>query len=1090
MFSPPLLASDDHPDIGLVFVDRELYVQHVNAVLAELGDPHYGVVPGGALADVLPWWAPTFVPMVRRVLDTEAPVLNVPIPPIAMPEGQAQRFWSASFYPAHTRSGYLAGVDIVIGPENPSLSMATSLPWPAIARILDIMPVGLVLFNSGDLQVRWANTTCQTFLEAPAPQGMLVGCHLEDCIPQADASEIVTIFRQVASTGQPYTKLEYRHEGVSGSVTFWRWSLLPVTWHDSTLNLLLVTTEITESVQLRYNAEAFAAILSQERTQLAAILEHLPVALVIVEAPSGRIIQQNAEAKRLLHHVLLPTDDANGCAQYAVTHLDGRSYTPDEFVLTRALRGEVVQAERQYYRRSDGTLIQLEVSAAPVRDAEGRVVLGIGTFQDHSARRQTRPQLQPQAYLLEQAYEPMLAWELPGPIIAWNRGAEELYGFTHAEAIGQVSHDLLRTIHPTEVPTFEAALLEAGQWQGDLQHMTRDGRTLVIESRMTVVAGVDGRPCVLEVNRDITERRRDEERLRYAQEVTASFVAAQTLAEVGRVIVDELVHALGATIVGLRLIDAGKLILKDLTRSNAVSADTIQRYAFIPLAAHHPAAEVARTGVARFHRDVADIVQNYPHLAEAARAVPAQANAHLPLKRGAEVFGVLSLHFASYHSWDAGERAFVLALANRAAVAYERARLFEAEREARKRSERLLAVTTRLATALTPNDVVRAVLEEGLPALGSTTGTVMQLDGDMLVLMGTVGYPQEQSQRWQRMPLTAPTPLAEAVRTRANVWLETTADFAERYGRLPDPSILPLFQAGIALPLIVGEQILGAFGLSYAQPETFDLDRRRFAETLAGLCAQALERSRFYEAAQRARATAEAAVQLRDQFLSIASHELRTPLTVVVAHAQAFQRRAAREHTLHERDERSLQQILIHADRLNRMITMMLDVSRIDQGRLNLERAPLDLTALVGKTIARTQGIAPRHQIVVGSNTLPCWVVGDTLRLEQVLDNLLGNAIKYSPSGGIVTVDLTVDDCLVHVAVQDQGIGIPTADLPYIFDRFSRASNVSADTITGVGIGLFVLREIITLHGGTVTVASEEGVGSTFTISLSTVATP
>lgn len=241
---------------------------------------------------------------------------------------------------------------------------------------------------------------------------------------------------------------------------------------------------------------------------------------------------------------------------------------------------------------------------------------------------------------------------------------------------------------------------------------------------------------------------------------------------------------------------------------------------------------------------------------------------------------------------------------------------------------------------------------------------------------------------------------------------------------------------------------------------------------------------RRYEEEQRARAAAEEAVRLREQFLSIASHELRTPLTSVIAHAQLFQRRALREGTLSERDRSSLQQVITHAGRLNRMISAMLDVSRIDQGRLQLTRAPLDLTALVGEIVAGLQETALQHQILVTGDQAALWVAGDALRLEQVFQNLLGNAIKYSPGGGRITAALTADAATVQVTVRDEGIGIPAQDVPHIFQRFYRAGNVSADTITGIGIGLFVVQEIVVLHGGMVTVTSEEGVGSNFTVML------
>jgi signal transduction histidine kinase len=244
------------------------------------------------------------------------------------------------------------------------------------------------------------------------------------------------------------------------------------------------------------------------------------------------------------------------------------------------------------------------------------------------------------------------------------------------------------------------------------------------------------------------------------------------------------------------------------------------------------------------------------------------------------------------------------------------------------------------------------------------------------------------------------------------------------------------------------------------------------------------ERQVLLERERDARAQAEAAVRLREQFLAIASHELKTPLTALIGYGQTFQMRARRAGDLSERDARSLERILAQADRLHHMINALLDVSRIEQGRLRLERGMLDLGALACQTVAEIQTMSSQQRFDIQCPDTPLWITGDPLRLEQVLYNLLGNAMKYSPDGGPISVSITAQDDTVSVAIRDEGIGIPARDLPHLFERFFRASNVSVDNISGVGIGLYVVHEIVALHGGTVTVESQEGHGSTFTICL------
>ncbi|NTU83892.1 MAG: PAS domain S-box protein, partial [Chloroflexales bacterium] len=515
-----------------------------------------------------------------------------------------------------------------------------------------------------------------------------------------------------------------------------------------------------------------------------------------------------------------------------------------------------VQTRCGYVAGVDLVVRQQDIHApAPKRAADHQMELAGSVLPDRSLQEQ-------QAQLLEQAYEPMLVWELPGRIIAWNRGAEELYGFTSAEALGQVSRELLRTVHPTDVPTFEATLQAAGQWQGELQHTTRDGRRLVVESRMTVVVGADGHARVLEANRDITARHQIEERLRWLQAVTASFAATQTLAQVRQVILDEIRTALGALRVGVRLVTPEALVVEGEVRGPPVAADVHRQASVVPLQTKHPAVETVQRGRPVFLCDAQAFVQRYPDWVEVMRHVPVGASAHLPLARGDEVFGVLTVSFAAPRTWDVGERAFAQALADRAAVAYERARLFDAERQAHERVERLQAVTAALSRAVTPPDVYAAVLQLGVGVMGAATAdpalvahsaTFRIIDGDALTLASAIGIEEARLVPYQRIPLSAPLPVADAVRTRQPIWLRSQADYLQQYPHLEGQIRQLPTEAGTCLPLRVEDRVLGALTFTFAHPLTFDADQQGFLLTLADLAAQALERSRLYQAERAAR---------------------------------------------------------------------------------------------------------------------------------------------------------------------------------------------------------------------------------------------
>jgi signal transduction histidine kinase len=377
------------------------------------------------------------------------------------------------------------------------------------------------------------------------------------------------------------------------------------------------------------------------------------------------------------------------------------------------------------------------------------------------------------------------------------------------------------------------------------------------------------------------------------------------------------------------------------------------------------------------------------------------------------------------------------------------------------------------------------IISQGIAAIGAQAGSIALLseDGDALEVVGATGYPAQLIDSWQRFPLSRATPLSESIRSKTAILIGSRAELAARYPQL-EPQSATSHNAWAAIPLLVEGRASGAIGLSFSQTRAFSADERVFLLTLASQCAQALDRARLYEAERQARARAEAAVRLRDQFLSIAAHELKTPLTSLIGYAQLFQRRAERSGSLSEADQRALGVIVDQASRLSRMVAALLDIARIESGQLSISRAPLDLCELARRVAEEARHQVEDHPIAIACPAEPLMIQGDDLRLEQVLQNLIQNAIKYSPPGSPVAVRVDRQGAYAAVAVADRGIGIPEAALSQLFQRFYRAPNVDERQISGMGIGLYVVREIISLHDGMVEVESVEGQGSTFRVRL------
>jgi two-component system, LuxR family, sensor kinase FixL len=246
------------------------------------------------------------------------------------------------------------------------------------------------------------------------------------------------------------------------------------------------------------------------------------------------------------------------------------------------------------------------------------------------------------------------------------------------------------------------------------------------------------------------------------------------------------------------------------------------------------------------------------------------------------------------------------------------------------------------------------------------------------------------------------------------------------------------------------------------------------------------ERTMLLERERAARLEAEAAVRVRDAFLAAASHDLKNPLMAIKLRAEMLEELSweLSPPDAAEQVRTSAAGIVASSGRVVAMLRQLLDVAQLQMGQqLVLERTPTDLVGLARRAVDEHAQASPRHMLRLRGQKRGLVGQWDAGRLERLLDNLLDNAIKYSPKGGEVTVSLARDDTWAVLAVTDKGVGIPASDLPHILEWFHRASNV-ASTAQGVGIGLAVVRQIVEQHGGTVAVASCEGEGSTFTVRL------
>ncbi|WP_207426770.1 PAS domain-containing sensor histidine kinase [Pedobacter sp. SYSU D00535] len=295
------------------------------------------------------------------------------------------------------------------------------------------------------------------------------------------------------------------------------------------------------------------------------------------------------------------------------------------------------------------------------------------------------------------------------------------------------------------------------------------------------------------------------------------------------------------------------------------------------------------------------------------------------------------------------------------------------------------------------------------------------------------------------------------------------ADIAEDLRQVLNPKSV------IVVPMIVKERITGAISFILTGEGSFyEVSDISFAKDFANRIGLALENARLYEETQREIAHRVEAEQKKDEFISMASHELKTPLTSIKAYNQIIEKKVRDNEEVFK----FVNKAAAHISQLERLISDLLDVSKINAGKLTYNISNFDFNRALRESVESVQHTAPTHQILI-EETADVVFRGDKLRIEQVIINFLTNAIKYSPKADKVIVRSRVQNDNIIVSIQDFGIGIEKENLNKLFDRFYRVEN-SAMKYSGLGLGLFIASEILHGHQGSFWIESEPGKGSTF----------
>lgn len=502
-------------------------------------------------------------------------------------------------------------------------------------------------------------------------------------------------------------------------------------------------------------------------------------------------------------------------------------------------------------------------------------------------------------------------------------------------------------------------------------------------------------------------------------------------------------------------------------------------------------------------------VDHNPVSSGAARAAYAltaiQAVICVPLHKGGRFVAAMAVHQRTPRRWTDSEIALVKTVVARCWEALERTRAEAALREEARTLEILNRTGAALAAELDIEALVQRVTDAATELTGAQFGAFFYNGAhqgeEAYLLYALSGADRKQFDQFGHPRPTAlfgPTFRGEPpIRVDDVLQDPRMGQWAPHHG-MP-PGHLPV-RSYLAVPVVSRHgEVLG--GLFFGHPEVgvFTLRSERLACGIASQAAIAIDNARLYAASRQAmlertqllasertaRLAAEQAGLLKDEFLATLSHELRTPLSAITGWAHILRRKFADGPA---ELQRGIDVVERSARAQKRLIEDLLDMSRITTGKLSLELAPVSLghclraaEELLAPT-AEQAGVLLSVEDAMGDGAT---VLGDAARLQQVVSNLVSNAIKFTPRGGAVRVALRRAGSAAELVVADTGMGIPQDFLPFVFDRFRQADGSMARRHGGLGLGLAIVRNLVELHGGAVRADSAgPGLGATFTVTL------
>ncbi|NKQ35529.1 MAG: PAS domain S-box protein [Chloroflexi bacterium] len=468
----------------------------------------------------------------------------------------------------------------------------------------------------------------------------------------------------------------------------------------------------------------------------------------------------------------------------------------------------------------------------------------------------------------------------------------------------------------------------------------------------------------------------------------------------------------------------------------------------------------------------------------------AHGHYNIPILSDQELLGVIVLYLPAGHQRNEDEIAFLQSVARALAGIIKRKQAEENLRIRQRQAETLRAAAQALSSSLELTRVLELILDELYKVVPYDSVSVQQLQDNALTIIAGRGFAHPEKIVGLKFDVTRNNPNRDVVRQRQPVIVhnpvERYADFTTKH-HAPDT-----IASWLGVPLLFQDRVIGMIAVNKVEAGFYNEEHGRLAQTFAIQAAIAIENARLFteakqatEVALQAKQTAEAASRTKSDFLSRVSHELRTPLGSILGYTELFKDGVYGPVT--PQQVKTAEKVITSTHYLTNLVDELLDQAQMEAGRINLETIRFNLPEMIRRVHDKMDILAQKENLILLSKIdpdMPDTIVGDEKRLQQILVNLVNNAIKFTTSGTVKVSVYRPNEAQWAMQVSDTGPGISAAAQAYIFDSFRQAENVATREHAGFGLGLSIVKQLTAHMGGEVIVDSNLGKGSVFTVLL------